>query len=384
MYDKYTQILTNTYKFTNCGETESEMVRYRNNMSLALASLILATSLIAIPQSTKPAMASVLVGPIENPSNGHLYYAISRNTWTGAEAEAQSLGGHLVTINDEAENKWVWETFVPRVGGPLWIGLNDADQEGTFVWSSGEPATYFNWWCRSQTDCEPNNISGAEDYAEMNNYVWNDNTNERPFVGIVEVKEDQQSDTEPPIISSLTAVDGNNQELSDGDGDVTTLSTSIKFTFEATDNEDAPEDLTFECRLDSADEQDFAVCTSPKEYTDLEFGEHTFEVRATDSSDNTGPTAAFIWTILTSEQATQNVIDYIKGLNLDRGTQNPLIMPLEAVKRNIANGNTADACATLSDFLTKVNDFEGNGKLTSNQADEIRGQAGDIQKALGC
>ena len=361
------------------------MARDRNKISIiALATLVLATSLIAITQSTKPAIAAVLVGPIENSSNGHVYYAVSSNTWTGAEAEAQSLGGHLVTINDGVENNWIWETFAPLVGGPVWIGLNDAAQEGMFVWSSGEPATYFNWWCRSEIDCEPNNLNDAEHYVEMNNYVWNDNTNARHFVGIVEVKEEQPSDTEPPAISSLTAVDGNNQELSGTGGDTTTLSTSIKFTFEATDNEDAPEDLTFECRLDSTDEPDFTACTSPKEYTDLDFGEHTFEVRATDTSDNTGSAAIFTWTVQTPEQATQNLIGYIEGLNLDRGTKNPLTKPLEAIKMNIAKGNTADACSSLSDFLTKVNDFEGNGKLTSGQAGEIRGQAEDIQKALDC
>jgi hypothetical protein len=38
----------------------------------------------------------------------------------------------------------------------------------------------------------------------------------------------------------------------------------------------------------------------------------------------------------------------------------------------------------LSDFLTKVNEFEGKGKLTSDQAGEIREQAEAIQNALDC
>lgn len=255
------------------------MATNRNYINaIALSALLMATSLITIQQSMKPAIAEILAGPIENPTNGHLYYAVSANSWTGAEAEAQSLGGHLVTINDETENNWIWETFAPLVGGPLWIGLSDADEEGTFVWSSGQSFTYSNWWCRSETDCEPNGLTDAEDYVEMNNYVWNDNTNAPQFVGIVEVEEEQP----------------------------------------------------------------------------------------------------------TPEESTQNLIDYIEGLNLDRGTENPLIRPLEAIKRNIANGNTADACASLSDFLTKVQDFEGNGKLTSDQAGEIRGQAQDIQERLDC
>ena len=140
--------------------------------------------------------AAIAAGPIVNPANGHQYYLLNPNTWSGAEARAIALGGHLVTINDAAENAWVWLTFAPYGGGPLWIGLSDAAQEGTFVWASNEPATYFNWWCRAPGDCEPTNSSGVEHYVEMNNYVWNDNTNESMFRGVVEIDISVQMDLE--------------------------------------------------------------------------------------------------------------------------------------------------------------------------------------------
>jgi len=112
---------------------------------------------------------AVVVDTKVNPSNGHTYYLLSSSTWTNAETEAVTLGGHLATINDETEDHWVWDTFqgLPQ-SRLLWIGFNDTAVEGTFVWSSGEPVTYTNWQPN-----EPNNL-GNEDYVHMGGYAWND------------------------------------------------------------------------------------------------------------------------------------------------------------------------------------------------------------------
>jgi hypothetical protein len=133
------------------------------------------------------ARASIEVGPTINPANGHTYYLLSANeSWTGSEVEAVGLGGHLVTINDAAENAWVRATFPSILYENLWLGLNDAAVEGTFVWVSGEPVTYVNW-----NSGEPNG-SYSENYGQMYaDYaggMWNDRPDYGwPLYGVVEV-----------------------------------------------------------------------------------------------------------------------------------------------------------------------------------------------------
>lgn len=139
-------------------------------------------SLLAAPDR---AHALVVAGPIENPANGHHYFLLAPASWSAAEAEARTLGGHLVAIGDAAENAWVWTTFASIVGGPFWIGLTDVAQEGTFVWTNGEPFSYSSWWVGGG---EPNNAGGVEHFVEINNGVWNDNTGVGPLRAIVEVE----------------------------------------------------------------------------------------------------------------------------------------------------------------------------------------------------
>ena len=113
--------------------------------------------------------------------NGSQYTLTSYGTWQEAQAEAQSLGGNLVTINNQAEQDWLISTF--GVNQTLWIGLTDEVTEGTFKWVSGEISTYTNW-----LPGEPNNAWDAEDYVEMNfgsPGKWNDSSSNQR--GIVEI-----------------------------------------------------------------------------------------------------------------------------------------------------------------------------------------------------
>ena len=108
------------------------------------------------------AYAGVIGDPVS--FNGHLYYLLDKSNWSDAEFEAVALGGHLATINDQAENDFVFNTFTAVVGDDagLWIGFNDVAEEGTFVWTSAEPVSYTNW-----APDEPNNHMGIEHYVHM-------------------------------------------------------------------------------------------------------------------------------------------------------------------------------------------------------------------------
>jgi len=72
-------------------------------------------------------------------------------------------------------------------------------------------------------------------------------------------------------------------------------SASASFSFSA--NETA----SFQCRLDGAS---FSACTSPKSYSALVDGSHTFQVRATDLAGNTGAAATYTWTVSTATPDT--------------------------------------------------------------------------------
>jgi hypothetical protein len=122
-----------------------------------------------------------------NAATGHYYAQVDGTTWFGAEAVASGHGGHLVTINDEAEQDWLSATFTQD---NLFIGFNDRAEEGVWVWTSAEPVTYTNW-----TPGEPNDWQEwfpGEDVAVMNwrdeggHLGWNDlNEGEPGFVSSI-------------------------------------------------------------------------------------------------------------------------------------------------------------------------------------------------------
>ena len=136
--------------------------------------------LAAVCGSAVTGSAAVLLVPITNAANFHAYYLLATESWTDSEAEAVSLGGHLVTINDQAEQDFVYNSFA-NFGGfsqNLWIGMRrSASNYNVFVWTSGQPITYTKW-----AYGEPNNCGGVETRGMMygpatgSGGYWNDCT----------------------------------------------------------------------------------------------------------------------------------------------------------------------------------------------------------------
>lgn len=136
-----------------------------------------------------PAAAQVAVlDTVVNPANGHTYLLLEEANWTDSEAEALIQGGHLVTINDQAENDWVFNTFGNWGGTPhgLWMGLTDEVVEGSFVWSSGQTPGFSNW-SPGQPDNDLGLDPNGEQYVHMYAFgsqwgpgQWNDTVDVDP------------------------------------------------------------------------------------------------------------------------------------------------------------------------------------------------------------
>jgi Bacterial Ig domain/Bacterial Ig-like domain/Chondroitinase B len=129
------------------------------------------------------------------------------------------------------------------------------------------------------TDCDPAFIDPANgDYRQANGRGVTWRLADQHFGPGDGGTSPPPDDTTPP-----------NTTISSGPSGETT-STNASFSFSASEP-----GSTFACRLDASD---FASCSSPKAYTGLAVGPHTFSVRATDAAGNVdGTPATAAWTI---------------------------------------------------------------------------------------
>ncbi|MFK8010335.1 MAG: SdrD B-like domain-containing protein [Saprospiraceae bacterium] len=114
--------------------------------------------------------------------NGSKYYCSDSNdkTWEEANSLAQSIGGRLAVINNQAENDFLQTNILSS----SWIGYTDAQNEGTFEWTF-DNSSFTNW-----NPGEPNDYNGNEDFTEILQTTgkWNDlsDTDTREFIVEIE------------------------------------------------------------------------------------------------------------------------------------------------------------------------------------------------------
>jgi peptidoglycan/xylan/chitin deacetylase (PgdA/CDA1 family) len=132
-------------------------------------------------------------------------------------------------------------------------------------------------------------------------------------------------------------------------GTVTT--TSASFTFSSSES-----NSTFGCALDGSA---FTSCTSPKAYTGLANGSHTFSVRATDAAGNVDPTPATrTWTINTTPTP-----DKIIAISVDDGpdpADTPRMLDVLAAQNVKATFFVTGAQATAHPDLVRREYQEGH------------------------
>ncbi|KJU87798.1 secreted protein containing C-type lectin domain protein [Candidatus Magnetobacterium bavaricum] len=77
-----------------------------------------------------------------NPLNKYYYKLSGDCEWDKCRRELDAENAQFVSIRNAEENDWLLKEF-PE--GHFWIGLNDAAQEGTYVWVGGQNYEYRNW-----------------------------------------------------------------------------------------------------------------------------------------------------------------------------------------------------------------------------------------------
>jgi hypothetical protein len=103
--------------------------------------------------------------------------------WEEAKEYCSGLGGHLLVIDDSAEDTFVYKfIYSPLKELYILLGATDMDDEGHWVWSTGEDLQYTNWAVGEPnncgyTDCRPENFLT---YHDDHPGQWNDVSSDVP------------------------------------------------------------------------------------------------------------------------------------------------------------------------------------------------------------
>ena len=95
------------------------------------------------------------------------YFTSTGINWADARLQCIARSSDIATITSLEENSLLLSL---TSGSNCWIGINDRDNEGTFIWADGTVSTYTRW-----NSGEPNDAGGNEDCTEIySTSYWND------------------------------------------------------------------------------------------------------------------------------------------------------------------------------------------------------------------
>ena len=148
------------------------VLRGRNYLLLATLLLLTATG-VALGQGSPPQYFA---------GTGHWYQYLQYTPtlcWTASRDTSAARGGYLATVLTAEENNFI-ANLSPNTA---WLGGLEPNNDGTWVWITGEPWSYTSW-----AFGEPSNTNGDEDYLAIGGISgplgWNDAANCMPPVGM--------------------------------------------------------------------------------------------------------------------------------------------------------------------------------------------------------
>ena len=129
-----------------------------------------------------------------NPANNNTYHLLSASSWEDAASYARSLDGFLVTVDDDDENTWLFDTFASwdNQSRHLWTGLSDASEDGAYRWHDGTPFLYRNWGESQPSEGGDEHFVhiASTNMGNIDPGTWNDLENDPqyfPVYGVVEI-----------------------------------------------------------------------------------------------------------------------------------------------------------------------------------------------------
>ncbi|PCJ28418.1 MAG: hypothetical protein COA96_00815 [SAR86 cluster bacterium] len=139
----------------------------------------------------------IIDGFVSEEVDGYCYiFNSTLLTWSEHEAVAQSIDSdfHLSSISSVEENIYLHS----RILGTTWIGLNNADNFGTYVFADGSSVGYLNWVMG-----HPNNRNNRYTAMLVSNGEWIDQEGIHTNAGLYRAIVDSSAVPEPSSFALL-------------------------------------------------------------------------------------------------------------------------------------------------------------------------------------